>query len=39
MKKLVVAIFAMSMLLSVSSVAQIIDEAPIDGLFQDESWM
>ncbi len=38
MKKLVVAIFAMSMLLSVSSVAQIIDEAPIDGLFQDESW-
>ena len=38
MKKLFVGLIAFSMLLSLSAVSQIINEAPVDGLFPEESW-
>ena len=38
MKKLFVAFITFSMLLSLSAVSQIINEAPVDGLFPEESW-
>ena len=38
MKKLLVAFITFSMLCSLSAVSQIINEAPIDGLFAEESW-
>ncbi len=38
MKKLFVAFVTLSMLLSLSAVSQIINEAPVDGLFAEESW-
>ncbi len=38
MKKLVVAFLTFSMLLSMGAMSQIINEAPVDGLFPEESW-
>ncbi len=38
MKKLFVAFITLSMLFSLSAVSQIINEAPVDGLFPEESW-
>lgn len=38
MKKLIVGLITLSMMFSITSIAQIINEAPIDGLFAEESW-
>ncbi len=38
MKRLCIAFITFSILLSFSAVSQIINEAPVDGLFPDETW-
>jgi len=38
MRKLIVATITLSMLFSLGAVSQIINEAPVDGLFPEESW-
>lgn len=38
MKRIIVGLITMSMLLSLTAVSQIINEAPMDGLFPAETW-
>jgi gliding motility associated protien GldN len=38
MRKLIIATITLSMLISLGAVSQIINEAPVDGLFPEESW-